>query len=263
MSLRPRRDRIDGEAELPPHLIVLSPQQRLFVEKFVELGHSGQAVIAAGITGKSAYRDPARIGYDLLRVRKIKDAIMIEQMEEGHSLRSMALKVWREALTHHEPKVRLAAAREIADRFGLVKTVKTEHSHQFADMSEDEIEAFIRDRLAATKIIDVTPVEEAQAAKAEVDAVSPEAAKPLAQTLTSADAELKAALNDLEEIIGAAPTTRVNPKETPSDEKIQPPQTAKTTGIKPQVDHHVAPSVTETGEVVSITLGNGMDVSNE
>jgi hypothetical protein len=189
---------IDPAVELPPHLLVLSPDQRLFVQKFVEIGSPGPAAAAAGLSGPNGMRDPARLGSDLMRVRKVREAILLEQIEHGHSLRSLALKVWREALTHHEPKVRLAAAKEIADRFGLVKVTKVEaeHTHQFSNMSESDLTAFIRERIEARKLIDITPESEVSAAQSEVmEGTATMDLRSAAHSLVHGDEEFVAAID--------------------------------------------------------------------
>lgn len=152
-------------SKLPPHLAVLSEKQYLFVMEFVATGNATMSAAAAGYGGPEGKYAGQR-GWELQKIAKIKDAILAEQIEHGHSLRTMALKVWQKALEDPDPKIRLAAAKEIADRFGLVKTTQTkvEHKHQFEGMSDDELRAFIQDRAKATKMIDITPpslVEEA------------------------------------------------------------------------------------------------------
>lgn len=157
----------------PAHLALLTDKQRKFVASFLMSGNATAAAVEAGY-GSEGGKYGSQRGYELMRMQKIRDAITAEQLEHGHALRSLALRVWREALVSHDPKIKLAAAKEIADRFGLVKSTKAVHEHSgsvehsFASMSQEELETFIRDKAKATKIIDITPIEEVAAAQADI-----------------------------------------------------------------------------------------------
>lgn len=158
----------DKAVQPPAHLAVLNGNQRKFVAAFLQSGNATLAAAEAGYGGKDGKYCSQR-GYELMHMEKIRTAITAEQLEHGHGLRSLAIKVWTDILndpvnTLEIRKLKLAAAREIADRFGLIKKTKTEgevvHRHQFENMPVSEVEAFIQEKIKATKLIEDATFEE-------------------------------------------------------------------------------------------------------
>lgn len=54
----------------------------------------------------------------------------------------------------------IAAIREIFDRRDGKAVAKTETTHKFGNLRDEELDAMLRTKLEKTKVIDVTPVEE-------------------------------------------------------------------------------------------------------
>lgn len=176
--LDPDEEFKDDTKIVPPvHLAALNDNQRKFVAAFLKTGSAAAAAEEAGYGGKDKKYCSQR-GYELMHLDKIRTAITAEQLQFGHGLRSAALKVWHDVLndpmnTIEVKKLKLAAAKEIADRFGLHKITasvnEVTHTHQFANMPTKDVEAFIRDKIAATKMVVDATAEDITDAEAAID----------------------------------------------------------------------------------------------
>lgn len=133
--------------KVPAHFFGLTEQQRKFVKAFVEFGNYTRAAEEAGYGGDSAsYKQR---GYELMTREKIKAAIQIEQREKGGRMISIALKAMEGLLGDPDPSIKLRAAKDVLDRFGMGKVTQSEvlHKHEFSEMSETELRAYVTEQM--------------------------------------------------------------------------------------------------------------------
>lgn len=192
-------------ANLPPHLLSLTSNQRAFVEAFLETGNQSEAARRAGYGGPGN-KYAAQRGCELMKLPKIKEAINKEQAEMGHGLRTKAINFWNSVMDNPNTgidmlKIKMAASKEIADRYNLPKTNKTEKTvtHEFENMPQDELLAYIRAQTIALKIVDVTPEHVMEKAQRETYAL-PQLPQPPGIIEDVKD------LDDISDILGPPPT---------------------------------------------------------